>query len=179
MGRPKALLSIYGWTFLENILNAIRRSEVRSSVVVLGHHREEIETALPIDHAVFNPNYEQGMITSIQTGIRALPAETDGALLFLVDHPIVDPTTLDALIDNFEPDRIILPTCEGRRGHPVLFARRILNEILALPSSVGANAVLWKDPSRVLEIAVSDPGILIDIDTPAEYERLSLARTKE
>jgi molybdenum cofactor cytidylyltransferase len=169
MGRPKALLEIRGRTFLENILEAIRQSDVQDTVVVVGHHRHEIETALRIDNVVFNPDYEQGMITSIQTGICALPGSTDGALLFLVDHPVVNTTTINTLIAKFEPDRVVLPTFENRRGHPVLFARKILDEILDLPASSGANAVVRKDPTRIVEVRVNDPGVLIDIDTPDQY----------
>src|SRR5215475_16114016 len=147
MGQAKALLPIRGRTFLESILTAIRESAVTDSVVVLGHHREQIQAALQLDHAVFNPDYEKGMITSIQTGIRALPASAQGALLFLVDHPVVQVTTIDLLIEKFEPNRIVLPTFEGRRGHPVLFARSILDEIMELPASSGANLVVRRDPS--------------------------------
>jgi molybdenum cofactor cytidylyltransferase len=136
----------------------------------LGRHHDQIQDALHLTNAVFNPDYEKGMITSIQTGIRALPASTQGALLFLVDHPIVQVATIDLLIAKFEQDRIILPTFEGRRGHPVLFARKILDEIMDLPATSGANSVVRKDPSRIGEIPVSDPGITVDIDTPEEYE---------
>jgi molybdenum cofactor cytidylyltransferase len=173
MGRPKALLQIGGRTFLENILSVVRQSEIEQTVVVLGHHREDIQKALRLENAVINPAYEEGMITSIQAGIRSVQPTMDGALLFLVDHPVVDPTTLDVLIGNFRPNRIILPKFEGRRGHPVLFARNILDEILALPTTTGANAVLWKDPSRVVEVVVNDRGVVIDIDTPEDYQQLS------
>jgi len=172
MGRPKALLTIRGRTFLENILDTIKQSRIDGSVVVLGHHCDEIQKVIEGDNVVFNPAYEKGMITSIQSGIRALQPEVDGALLFLVDHPLVAPETLDVLINNFTPDCIVLPKFAGRRGHPVLFARSILKEILDLPTSTGANAVLWKDPSRVVEIVVQDRGVLIDVDTPEDYEQL-------
>src|SRR5438034_9873502 len=87
MGRAKALLPIRGTTFLENILNAISRSSIQQTVVVVGHHRDEIIERLSLPNVIFNPDYEQGMITSFQAGIRALPANTSGAVLFLVDHP--------------------------------------------------------------------------------------------
>jgi len=174
MGRPKALLKIHGQTFLENILNAISYSKADHSVVVLGHHRDEIVESLRLQNPVFNPVYEQGMITSIKAGIQALHPGMDGALLFLVDHPVIVAETIDALIDSFIPGRITLPKFEGRRGHPVLFARNVLEEILALPTTTGANAVLWKDPARVQEIAVKDRGVIIDIDTPEDYQQLCL-----
>src|SRR5262245_44722940 len=134
MGRPKALLPIRGRTFLENILDAIAQSPIGYTVVVTGHHDEEIRRRVSLPNVVFNANYGQGMITSFQAGIRALPATVAGAFLFLVDHPIVDRSTIEALIENFAPSRIVLPIYLGRRGHPVLFASEILQEILALPS---------------------------------------------
>jgi molybdenum cofactor cytidylyltransferase len=172
MGTPKALLSIYGRTFLENILDAISRSTIGQTLVVTGHHHEEIVRRVPLPHVVFNPDYEQGMITSFQKGIRALPPTAEGALLFLVDHPLVAPTTINSLIAHFAPTRIVLPVFEGRRGHPVLFARDVLQEILDLTASQGANIVVRKDPTRILEVPVGERGILVDVDTPEDFERL-------
>src|SRR5262249_53154500 len=113
------------------------------------------------------------ILTSLQAGIRALPPDADGALLFLVDHPMTRTQTIEALIESFKPGGIILPTFNGRRGHPVLFSHPVLEEILQLPLSMGANTVVWKDPSRVVEVPVDDAGILIDVDTPSQYEELS------
>jgi molybdenum cofactor cytidylyltransferase len=172
MGKPKALLPFQGRTFLENILNAIAQSSIGNTIVVAGHHRVEIAAQLKIPHLVFNPDYEQGMITSFQTGIRALPVDSAGAMLFLVDHPVVEPATINTLAENVAPNRIVVPTYNGKRGHPVLFGIKVLQEILALPPSQGANIVVRRDPSRVLELAVDAPGILVDVDTPEDFEKL-------
>jgi molybdenum cofactor cytidylyltransferase len=172
MGRPKALLPFRGTTFLENILDAIARSPIRNPIVVVGHHRKEIASRINIPNLVFNPDYEQGMVTSFQTGIRALPPHSAGAILFLVDHPIVGPATINVLLTNFAASRIIIPVFNGRRGHPVLFSAEVLQEILALPASQGANIVVRKDPSRIIEVPVDAPGILVDIDTPEDFDRL-------
>jgi molybdenum cofactor cytidylyltransferase len=172
MGRPKALLPFRGRTFLENILDAIARSSINNTIVVVGHHRQEIASSVEIPNLIFNPDYEQGMITSFQTGIRALPPDSAGALLFLVDHPLVETETINSLVANFAANRIIIPVFNGRRGHPVLFAVEILQEILALPPSQGANIVVRKDPRRILEVAVDAPGILVDVDTPEDFEKL-------
>jgi molybdenum cofactor cytidylyltransferase len=172
MGRPKALLPIRGTTFLENILDAISRSSIQQTVVVVGHHRAEIEARMAAPRIVFNPDYEQGMVTSFQAGIRALLPDASGAVLFLVDHPLVEPSTIESLIGSFAPGRIVLPVFEGRRGHPVLFAAEVLQEILALPASQGANIVVRKDAGRIVEVPVNAPGILVDIDTPEQFEKL-------
>jgi molybdenum cofactor cytidylyltransferase len=172
MGSPKALLPISGRTFLENILDAISRTSIEETVVVVGHHKNEIEAAVKLPYTVFNADYEKGMITSFQAGIRALSRHSSGAFLFLVDHPLVEPVTIETMIMNLAPNRIVLPTFEGRRGHPVLFSSEVLEEILALPSSEGANIVVRKDPDRIAEVPVNTPGILVDVDTPEQFERL-------
>ena len=172
MGRPKALLPFRGSTFLENILHAISLSSISGCIVVTGHHRDEINARVNLPGTVFNPDYEKGMITSFQTGIRALPPEASGAMLFLVDHPVVEPETINLLAANFTPARIVIPVYNGRRGHPVLFAREVLEEILALPPSQGANIVVRKEPGRIVEVAVESPGILVDVDTPEDFEKL-------
>jgi molybdenum cofactor cytidylyltransferase len=173
MGRPKALLPLRGKTFLENILAAISSSPVEETCVVVGHHRDEIERhVVPPARIIFNPDYEQGMITSLQAGISSLPSRTSGALLFLVDHPLVDSETIALLVRKVGADRIVLPTFEGRRGHPVLFGSAILQEILGLSAVQGANIVVHKDPDRIVEVSVNSPGILVDVDTPEDFLKL-------
>jgi molybdenum cofactor cytidylyltransferase len=175
MGRPKALLAFRGRTFLENILEAISRSSIKETYVVLGHHRDAIEQSVRLSSVVFNPNYEQGMITSLQAGIRALSPETMGSFLFLVDHPLVETATIEVMIPCLESNRIVQPTFEGRRGHPVLLGTQILKEILQLPVSQGADSVVRRDPRRILDVEVNTPGILVDVDTPEDYRRLQEA----
>jgi len=173
MGRPKALLQLQGKTFLEHILDAISTSSVAETVVVAGHHRDEIEKHVSIRvPVIFNPAYERGMITSFQAGIRSLSDGISGGLLFLVDHPLVDSSTIQTLIANFAPNRIVLPVFEGRRGHPVLFAVEVLQEVLALPASEGANIVVRRDPNRIVHVPVTSPGILVDVDTPEDFQKL-------
>jgi molybdenum cofactor cytidylyltransferase len=183
MGRPKALLPFRGRTFLEHILEEISASRIEHAVVVVGHHRAEIDSLLgaPSPTArcsvrmdtVYNPIYEQGMSTSIQAGIRALPSGVTAAALFLVDHPLIDSATVDALIAAIQPGRIVLPVHNGRRGHPIVLSADVFEEILGLPSDQGLNVVVRRDPARVTEVPVSAPGILADIDTPADYENLA------
>jgi molybdenum cofactor cytidylyltransferase len=172
MGRPKALLPFRDRTFLENILDVISHSAIDHTIVVVGHHRREIEESFPGANLVFNPNYEQGMITSLQTGIRALPPHSVGAFLFLVDHPRMDIPTIEAMIPRVAKNCILQPTYQGHRGHPVFLGAEILAEILQLPASQGANVVVRRDPRRIIEIPVSNPGIVADIDTPEDYNKL-------
>ena len=173
MGQPKALLLYQGRTFIEGILRSIAQSSVADTLVVLGHDREAIESRVRLPRVVFNDSYRRGMITSFQTGIRALPEDASAALFFLVDHPVVDVATIESLIASAGHKPIAVPVYQGRRGHPVLLGRAVFHEILDLPVSASANIVVRKDPARVLEVAIDSPGILIDVDTPQRLRNLN------
>src|SRR5439155_8024640 len=114
MGRPKALLPIRGRTFLQNILDAISRTSIEDTIVVLGHHRDQIERSLSLPSVVFNPDYERGMITSFQAGIRKLSWDTTGGFLFLVDHPLVESATIESMIINLAPYGIVIAIFDRR-----------------------------------------------------------------
>lgn len=171
-GRPKALLQFNGRTFLEHVLDAIETAGITNTVVVVGHHRREITSALRLPSAVFNSNYEQGMSTSVQAGIKALPAGTLGAGVFLVDQPLIDAGTVRALAAELRPGHIVLPFHERRRGHPAFFSSDLFEEILDLGSEQGLNTVVRRVPARITEVAVENPGVLRDIDTPEDFENL-------
>lgn len=171
-GQPKALLSFKGLTFLEHVLAAIRNSGITNTAVVVGHHRAEIAAALHLPSLVFNPDYQQGMSTSVQAGIRALPPGVEGAGVFLVDQPLIDAETIAMLAAEVRPGRIVLPIHEGRRGHPVFFSSDLFGEILGLQPAQGLNFVVRRDPARILEVQVRNAGVLRDIDTPEQFENL-------
>ena len=177
IGRPKALLPLEGTTFLSRILATLRASGVPTVRVVLGHHAEEIRAAvtLPADAAVVNPTPEAGMLSSVRRGVRALPEEVDGFLLWPVDHPTVLPDTVRKLIDAFRAGSspIVVPVHAGRRGHPVLFAARVKDEILRAPDALGARAVVAAHEDAVRAVEVHDPGVLADVDTPEAYARIA------
>ena len=170
MGFPKALLRHRGSTFLETTLAAVRSSSLGQEIVVVGHHKNEILAAVELPHWVYNKDYEDGMTTSIQAGIRELRADADAAMMFLVDHPISDIDTIEALIGSFTPGHISLPVFEERRGHPVLFSREALDEILSLPADTGANMVVRHDPERIIQVVVRDRAVVADIDTPKQFD---------
>ncbi len=173
MGRPKALLEYEGQTFLERILATIAESSIRrETVVVLGRDQEEILRRVDISAWVYNPNYEEGMATSFQAGIRELSDDVIAAMLLLVDHPIFTLDTIEKLVARASARSIVLPVCNGRRGHPVLFGRAALDEVLRLPHGAGANLVVRAHPERIVEVRVDDPGVLVDVDTPEDYRRL-------
>jgi molybdenum cofactor cytidylyltransferase len=183
MGFPKALLPIDDHTFVQHVVATLAASRVAASYVVLGcdHQRIVAEVDLAPAQVVLNPDWEQGQLSSLVAGLRALPAgEYDAALMALVDHPLIDLAVVDAIIAAFEQtgQPIVLPVHDGRRGHPVLFAARLFPELLAAPADQGARAVVRTHASEVLEVPAAAPGILADIDTPQLYAEWVVRRAR-
>jgi len=174
MGSPKALLRYQGKTFIERICHAFLTAGVDELVVVLGARADELRRAIPAHprlRTVVNPRYFQGQLSSLMTGIGALSPDSEAAIVNLVDHPLIAAATIRELIASFRSDPlpILIAAYNGKRGHPVLFSKQIYGEILAAPLDQGAKVVVRKDPARVRELQLNDPGILADIDTPEDY----------
>ncbi len=176
MGRPKALLPIGDVSFLERIVKSLQAAKVEKIIVVLGHNAAEIETKigrLPVT-IVVNPNYAQGQLSSLTAAIRTLPAENvDGILVHLVDHPFLSPDLVNRMIKLFYESKklIVVPKWNGRRGHPVIFSRRLFAELLSAPLDQGAKSVVHAHAADTLELETDDEGVTFDIDTPEDYKR--------
>jgi molybdenum cofactor cytidylyltransferase len=177
MGRPKALLPIGDGSFLERIVKSLLATKIEKIVVVLGHNAAEIEKKirhLPISILV-NPDYAQGQLSSLIVALRALESEADvdGILLHLVDHPFLNSTLVNRMMERFYESKklVVVPTYQGRRGHPVIFSRRLFAELLKAPLDQGAKSVVRAHAADTLEIETDDEGITFDIDTPEEYRR--------
>lgn len=178
MGRDKALLNYRGKTFLEHILATLRESGIARTVVVLGHHADEIRRAVNLGGAevVLNQDYRLGQTSSLQAGLRALgQPEIEAVVLCLVDHPAVSAEVVKALIAAFRQSAapVVVPTHQGQRGHPVLIARPLFNELLSIDLHQGANSVIRKHRVSTHFIEVQDPGILLDIDDLEAYRQLT------
>jgi molybdenum cofactor cytidylyltransferase len=173
-GRLKPLLPCGGTTFLGAILDAIAASRVDALRVVLGHAADEIRSAVALAEGTWtvNPEPGRGMLSSVQCGIRSLPRGARGFLLWPVDHPLVRVETVDRLVDAFSrgDPAVVLPVHDGRRGHPVLFAARLAVELMEAPAADGARAVVHAHEADCVELAVEDPGVVTDIDTPEAFD---------
>jgi molybdenum cofactor cytidylyltransferase len=178
MGRPKALLPIDGVRFVEKIVSALKSTDVGNIIVVLGHNAEEMRqkiSDLPVT-ILINHDYKQGQLSSLQVAISHLESSSegspvDGILVHLVDHPYISATLVDLMIKRFYETKklIVVPRFQGRRGHPVIFARALFSELLAAGPDQGAKPVVHGHRDDTLEIDTKDEGVLIDIDTPEEY----------
>ena len=173
MGRPKASLPFRGGTFLSNIAGVLGQF-CAPVIAVFGFDAEKLSVSVPAGvAAVQNPDYAQGMLTSLQAGLRATPAACDVVLFTLVDHPAISRETVEALLASSAP--IAIPRCDGVRGHPVLIRRPVVEEFLAEPWTSKVRDVIDRHASGIDYIEVADSGISDDIDDPALYADL-LAR---
>jgi molybdenum cofactor cytidylyltransferase len=178
MGFPKPLLRLNGQTFLTGIATSML-AVVERLIVVLGAHRDAVRASVPADERIIlveNPDYKLGQLSSIKAGLRAVSGEADAAIIHLVDHPTVLPTTFNQLVNAYQLSAkpILVTRCGGRRGHPILFDRSIFDELEQTRADVGARAVVNADAARVIYVDVDDPGVLLDLDTPADLARAGL-----
>jgi CTP:molybdopterin cytidylyltransferase MocA len=175
MGRPKALLAIGAETFLERAIRTLRAGGCQDIVVVLGGEDREIAGLAARTGARGAPGPGPGseQIDSLRAGLRGLPLAAEAAVVLPVDHPLVRPTTVAALVAAFRSGGapVVRPAMRGRHGHPVLFAAAVFDELLHGELAEGARSVIRKHAPQVLDVEVDDPGVLADVDTPDDYER--------
>lgn len=179
MGGPnKLLLPFAGKTVLETTLDRLYAAAPGPVCVVTGHAREDIAPILqkyPVQE-VFNPDYTQGMTSSIQAGIRALP-HTPGYMICLADMPLIASDTYHKLLVYFRqhiaahPDIIVLPRFQGQKGNPVYFAGIYRQALLDHPDPEGCRSLVQAHVAKVHWVDVPDAGILQDLDTEADYRR--------
>ena len=184
MGGPNKLLAeVAGRALVRIAVEETLASRARPVIVVTGHQRERVEavlSGLPVTF-VHNPDFADGLSTSLKTGIAAVPADVGGAVVCLGDMPQVEASLIDRLITAFDPEHgahVVVPTIDGKRGNPVVWSRRFFFDLGALEGDVGARHLIASYPEAVVEVPVADTAAFVDIDTPealstvkAEIER--------
>jgi len=143
-------------------------------VVVVGHARNSVETALAGLNVgiAFNPAFASGLASSLRVGLSALPPDVVGAVVLLGDMPRVQARLIDALIDSFlkqEEALAAAPSLRGRRGNPVLLGRGLFEAAMGLTGDEGARRLIGAlGTAELVEIATADLGAAFDIDTPGD-----------
>jgi molybdenum cofactor cytidylyltransferase len=171
MGASKALIPYQGLTFVEHLLAATRHPRVGLTRVLLGAHAEEIRGKLKVDPSaiVVNPEWPKGQLSSLQAAIRSLPPQmTSGLILCPVDHPLVTLHLVASLIATFDASgkSIVLPTFEGRRGHPVIFRSTLYDELLGASPEVGARQIVWAHADNLKEVPTNEEGVILNLNDP-------------
>jgi molybdenum cofactor cytidylyltransferase len=181
MGGPNKLLAeIRGSPLLRIAAEHALASRVDPVIVVTGHEHERAEAALAglNVRCLHNPDFAEGLSTSLKAGVAAVPENVDGAIVLLADMPQVDAALIDRLIAAFDPERgrlIVVPTIDGKRGNPVLWSRRFFSDLMQLQGDVGARHLIGRYAEAVVEVPVAGQAALLDVDTP---EALQQARAQ-
>lgn len=184
MGRGNKLLAeIDGVPMIVRVVDAALASRAEPVVVVTGHQADQVRAALGRRRRVafvHNPDYAAGLSSSLERGLAALKPDVDGALICLGDMPQVAKVHLNRLIDAFNPlegRAICVPTTGGKRGNPVLWARRFFADMMRTSGDVGARHLIGENAELVSEVEMADEGVLIDIDSPQALTALKRAKS--
>jgi molybdenum cofactor cytidylyltransferase len=177
MGAQNKLLADIGGTpMVRRVAETALASKARPVLVVTGHMAADVGAALAgLDVTLVpNPDYATGLASSLKAGIRAVPADCDGALILLGDMPRITVEHVDRLIGAFAaaPDTIVVPVHAGRQGNPVLWPRRCFADLLQLEGDAGAKRLIAAHPEQTIEIEMGTSAIFADVDTPDALRRL-------
>jgi molybdenum cofactor cytidylyltransferase len=175
--KNKLLLPISGEVLIRNFVKSVCASNVDEVVVVVGHEAEKIEDVLQGQPVRFveNLRYMEGMTSSIQTGIQAASAESEGLLICLADQPFIETSDFNRLIHEFtdlfdsESSLIIVPVFKGQRGNPVLFSSQF-RDIILQHKDEGCRDIVLKHPECVREVEMGNDNVLQDVDTLEDYK---------
>jgi molybdenum cofactor cytidylyltransferase len=176
MGGPNKLLAeLDGKKLVRIATEQALASKAGEVIVVTGHQAELVEQALKGLKVRFvrNPDFAGGLASSVKSGILAVSAKSDGAVICLGDMPLIDAKLIDRLIESFAPDRgnlIVVPVADGRRGNPVLWSRRFFSELMTLDGDIGARHLITRHGEAVAEVPVDGESAFLDIDTPQALE---------
>lgn len=174
MGKLKQLMPFGQSTIVGQAVDNLLGSAVDEVIVVVGYKAEDVIKAIAAKPVklVINPDYEQGMSTSIIAGLNLVHSGVQGVMLALGDQPLVNSQTINRLIEEFyKHDKgIAVPTYQGRGGHPIIFASKYKKQLLKLRGDVGGRQIIEDHPDDVLEVAVDSESIVADFDTTDDYQ---------
>ncbi|MCP4724238.1 MAG: nucleotidyltransferase family protein [bacterium] len=174
---PKANLTVSGKTFLETVISLYSDSGLNNITVITGKHHKEISGRHkhPNIKIIENKDYHKGQLSSIQTAIKTFDDKTEAILIHPVDQPLVNKNTISELISEYnQRDSLIyIPVYKGKRGHPVIFKKKLFSELLSASLNIGAREVVWNNPDNIYEFQVDDEGTVTNINTPEDYDKLS------
>jgi CTP:molybdopterin cytidylyltransferase MocA len=185
MGRTKALLKYGGRTFLETVCAGVKAADVKETVVILGASRKEVLAVWKPEQEkiAFNETPELGQIASVRAGLPLVSPEAEAIMIALVDQPTIKPGTYKLIADFWlrNKDFIVIPKCPRtapagasahKRGHPIIIPRKYFPLCFDGPADMGLHWVTHHPSVKVLDLVVEDAGIILDFDTPEEYEAL-------
>ncbi len=176
MGQHKLLLPLLGKPLFLHTVDHASAAGVDDVLVVVGYRAEALRALLmdrPV-RVIENPDYVQGQSTSLRAGIAALSPQTEAAMILLADQPLVNPAILQQLIHAWHATGrpIVAPVYHGQRGNPVLFARSLFAELLAVTGDQGGREILQRHAQEIELVPIADSDAAQDLDTWQEYQAL-------
>ncbi len=169
--RNKLLLDDGNGPVVRQVADCLRAADIREIIAVTGRDADQITAALAPIRTVHNPDYAEGLSTSLKAGITALPETWDAALVCLGDMPAIKPQTIAALCTAAQQScDAVVPIHDGRQGHPVIWKRAAFPLLMQAQGDMGGKAQIAALGDRALKVSVDDPGVLLDIDTPEAWE---------
>jgi molybdenum cofactor cytidylyltransferase len=176
MGKFKQLLPFAGKTFIECCVDNLLASRVDEVIVVTGHREADVRSAISTRPVRFanNPDYRDGMSTSIKRGIEAISKEAHACLIALVDQPQIGPDVINRVIEAYDKNKplIVRPAYKGKNGHPIILDLKLRDEILAIDPAQGLKQVARAHSSEAICIEVFTDAVLMDFDFPEDYQRI-------
>lgn len=176
-GSPKALVRIGANSVIERILTMLFCSKISEVIVVLGADAEKIAPKIPNNsgiRVVTNESFSQGQTSSFKAGLTNLDSNTEGILLMPVDMPFIKKETIDLLIEVFLKNRplIVVPTYEGKNGHPPVFSKMLFRDLKCLKNDEPLSTLLSKYEKETLKLPVNDAGVIRSFNTMQEFKQL-------
>jgi len=173
MGTQKLLLPFGEATVIDAVVRTALASRLDRALAVLGSDRDAIRLKLApygVEFAI-NEDFAKGMLSSVQAGFKALPADAEAAVVMLGDQPFLPAKVVDAIVEAYSESRkgIVVPAFRGRRGHPVLIDLKYRDEVLGLDPADGLRQLMRAHAEAIFEAEVEDANILRDLDVPEDY----------
>jgi len=190
MGRNKLLLTYRDKPLVVHAVETLLASTVSEIIVVLGHESEKVWDQLESCagqgtsgaqkgrvRLVKNPDYRDGLSTSVRTGVQAVCPEADAIMIYLADQPLLEPADVDRIVEGFAAAKagnkmIVVPFFKGERGNPVILDASLRDAILGIVGDVGCKGVIKRYPEKVYAIEMENDHVVRDVDDIQAYERL-------
>ncbi|MFY9986157.1 MAG: nucleotidyltransferase family protein [Chthoniobacterales bacterium] len=179
MGRNKLLLNFKDKPLIARLVDTLLASKIDEVIVVLGHEIEKVRAELqgkPV-RLVHNPDYREGLSTSVRTGVDAVSPDADGIMICLADQPLLEPADVNQIVAAFADAKkvnksIVVPFFKGERGNPVILDASLRVAILGIVGDVGCKGVIKRYPEKVYALEMQNDHVVRDVDDVKAYERL-------
>ena len=171
-GENKLTKELRGIPLIKHSVKNILASSIDELIVILGYQKEIIEKIIDKNERIkfaFNGNFENGMASSIKTGLNNLSEKTEAFFICLGDMPMVNSDVYNQLIQSKNNKEIIVPTYKGQQGNPILFSKSIKEKIMTIQGDVGAKKILELNKNKILNVEVGNLGIRKGFNTKDDF----------